>query len=471
MFRLQIMNEQRLAQVVEKIRKYSKRCKFQQNCWDDYTWLKEQGLISILDDMLPRQNTIRDVITLDYALERARRLKTLSEFQQRFYKCYRWIVDNNLEAKLHEILPPISYEERSRRSAAIRCYSETDLIEDAKRFKTRQEWREAGIVERQHGAYSHYGSALKQGRAFMQICCKHMVHGMIGNKYRLKHSDADLLASARRFQTRGQWKVQANNTYQAAKYRPIWDECVAHMRPAVNPYAKDYVVYVYEFSDNHCYVGLSIVPENRKASHACRGPVFDHAEICSNQVYKTLEMDLSYLEVGPAEGRWQQIYEEKGWIALHTAPAGSLGSVPFRSKWTKELILAEALKYQTKQAWIDGSQGTYRTAKKEGWFEEASMHMPKYDKSRLVTRIISDEVKAKMRKAKLGKTQDATQASIRIALGNATVKLKRDAIRQQLLADPTLNTSTLDELCKRYEMSRPTMRKYLFEIKQLSENI
>jgi hypothetical protein len=210
---------------------------------------------------------------------------------------------------------------------------------------------------------------------------------------------------ARHYQTRGDWKKSAVNMYQIARLRPIWDECVAHMRPAANPFANDYVIYAEEFSDHYCYVGLTLVPENRKAAHACRGPVFEHArETGLKPVFKIIESGLLYSEAGAAEDRWQVKYATDGWQALHTAKAGCLGSI-HASKWTREAVMAEALKYQTKQEWIDKSQMSYRIAKREGWFEEASAHMP--------TRVLgigagvpkTPEAKEKMRQAKLGSKQ------------------------------------------------------------------
>ena len=162
-----------------------------------------------------------------------------------------------------------------------------------------------------------------------------------------------------------------------ARRRPIWDECVAHMRLAANPFAKDYVNYVYEFSDGYCYVGLTCVPANRKATHFCRGPVFKHSqETGLIPLYKDLETGLAFQQAVDGEAKWQDAYKGQGWTALHTAKAGSLGGI-HASKWSKEAICADALKYKTKQEWIDKNQTTYRRAKKMGWFDDASAHMPK----------------------------------------------------------------------------------------------
>jgi hypothetical protein len=79
---------------------------------------------------------------------------------------------------------------------------------------------------------------------------------------------------------------------------------------------------------------------------------------------------------GAAEHKWMEYYKTNGWTLLNKAKAGGTGAV-LKQKWSKEAVMAEARKYATKQEWIDNSQFTYRLAKKMGWFDEASAHMPK----------------------------------------------------------------------------------------------
>jgi hypothetical protein len=43
--------------------------------------------------------------------------------------------------------------------------------------------------------------------------------------------------------------------------------------------------------------------------------------------------------------------------------------------WTKELVLVEARKYQTRSQWKTNSLGSYKAAIREKWLEEAASHM------------------------------------------------------------------------------------------------
>ena len=77
--------------------------------------------------------------------------------------------------------------------------------------------------------------------------------------------------------------------------------------------------------------------------------------------------------------------------------------------------MAEALKYQTRQEWIDKSSMSYRIAKREGWFELASAHMPRRVLGIGLGRTVSLETRQKQREAKLGHKQSVAQREARSA--------------------------------------------------------
>lgn len=236
-------------------------------------------------------------------------------------------------------------------------------------------------------------------------------------KVRWKHSDEDLMASAAQFKHRGEWKNGAPKHYQSALWRGILDKCCAHMTRAANPYAGDYVIYAYEFEDRYVYVGLTFLPDLRRTMHKLRGPVAVHAMTCSNYAHKQLETGLPTPEAAAvAEAIWIEKYRADGWIVLNQNKAGGLGTLQ-KTKWTKEAVIADAKKYQTKQEWIDKSQMSYRIAKREGWFDKASAHMPKRKLGVGVGRTVSKATRDRQSAAKLGKTQsdaakDAKSAAI-----------------------------------------------------------
>lgn len=351
----------------------------------------------------------KTVITLDYVIERARRCESYSSFQSRYYPLYTWARQQNLLSEIEKVLPPVSYDERARRAALTKAYTDTELIEHARQFSTRADWRAAGELERKNGDYSHYGAAVHRGKALMRECCAHMVSGYVARKRTYLWTDDELIEAASTYNHKGDWKRSANArhsaAYQSALNRPdVFKRATAHMTPKANPYAGDYVIYAFEFSDHHVYVGLTFQPKERLQQHLCRGPVFDHLRVCPNHSHKHVATGIgSPTSAIQAEKQWIERYVAEGWTLLNTSSGGSLGTVQRVNEWTKELVILEARKFATKQAWIDGSQGSYRLAKREGWFDEACAHMPNRNAQHLIGRVVSDETKAKQRAAKVGR--------------------------------------------------------------------
>lgn len=359
--------------------------------------------------------------TLENVLERAKRCANYSDFQRRYFAAYTWAKETGHLAAIEAVLPPVSYAERAKRAAATKAYTNDELVEDAIKYSTRAAWREAGEQERLRGFYSHYGAAVHRGKVFMRRCCGHMEHGLIGNKHHQVWTDNALVASAQHYRHKSDWKKGDNGAYQAAVKNPdLFKRATAHMTAKANPYAGDYVVYVFEFTDKCAYIGLTFRPHSRWLEHMARGPVAEHLMICPEHTHKQLETGITTPDdAGTKEQAWIERYRADDWTMLNTSDGGGLGTLQ-RKEWTKEIILAEALKYQTRQAWIDGSQMSYRIAKREGWFAEASAHMPKRKLGVGAGRKVSAATRCKQRKAKLGGTltkahRDKISESVRTA--------------------------------------------------------
>jgi hypothetical protein len=124
-------------------------------------------------------------------------------------------------------------------------------------------------------------------------------------------------------------------------------------------------------------VGLTFRPKERRLQHAYKGRVYDYTQVCPGYTYKVLKQGIGCpQDAKNFECHYINLYAQEGWTMLNVSAGGSLGTLRVE-KWTHEAVLAEARKYMTRQEWIDKSQTSYRIAKRAGWFEEASAHMPK----------------------------------------------------------------------------------------------
>lgn len=357
-------------------------------------------------------------ITLEHVLERAKRCPTYSAFQSRYYPLYVWARERELLAEIEKILPPVSYLERAKGAAATKAYTDEELVAHAKRFSTRAEWRAEGEQERKNGEYSHYGAAVHRGKEFMRVCCAHMPLGHRTRKRTYRWTEEALAEAASHYKHKGDWKRSDNPqhaaAYQSALSRPeIFERVTAHMALKANPYAGDYVVYAFEFTDRHAYVGITFRPDARLAEHMARGPVAEHVLVCGEYVHRHIERGLaSPDDAAEKERAWIERYRSEGWTMLNTSNGGGLGTVK-RKEWTKEIVIAEASKFTTRQAWIDGSQWSYRLAKREGWFAEAAAHMPRRVLGIGVGRTVSASTRAKQRAAKIGTVQSSATRQAR----------------------------------------------------------
>ncbi len=231
-------------------------------------------------------------------------------------------------------------------------------------------------------------------------------------KARWRYTDADLEASAAPFKHRSAWKQACKAHYDAAWRRGILDRCCAHMTPMASPYGKDYEIYAYEFTDRRVYVGLTFLPRARALMHQVRGPVADHAKVCSTFTRAVCATGLTREQAPEEERSAIARYQKEGWVLLNRNSGGSTGTVRGR-KWTKETVLAEARKHRTRQAWLDSSQASYRVAKREGWFAEAAAHMPRRVLGIGVGRKVSASTRAKQSAAKTGVLQSSATRQAR----------------------------------------------------------
>jgi hypothetical protein len=110
------------------------------------------------------------------------------------------------------------------------------------------------------------------------------------------------------------------------------------------------LVYVYEFEDNHVYVGLTCNKDKRHGENIRdgRGPVYKHKQKTGLEPkYKMIsDFYINWVSAQKLERDTVNHYKESGWILLNTARAGNLGGNTI--KWTEESLRNESLKYSTR---------------------------------------------------------------------------------------------------------------------------
>jgi hypothetical protein len=165
--------------------------------------------------------------------------------------------------------------------------------------------------------------------------------------------------AASKYNHRSHFMKYDRKAYTAARKRKILDDVCSHMIPLGDYYRR--LVYVYEFEDNHVYVGLTCDKDKRHSEHIRdgRGPVYKHIKSTGLEpTYKMISDGyIFYKDAQLLEKETCEYYMENDWVLLNSAPAGNLGGNYY--KWTEELLKEEALKYKTRAEMQRKSSSAY----------------------------------------------------------------------------------------------------------------
>jgi predicted GIY-YIG superfamily endonuclease len=177
---------------------------------------------------------------------------------------------------------------------------------------------------------------------------------------------------ALKYKSRTEFSKCSMGAYSAAKNRyKCLDDICNHMVAVGNKYKR--CIYVYEFSDNYSYVGLTSNIYKRNQRHLKKGTVYKHIEKNSNYILKQLT---NYIDVDNAiklEHDYVLEYKKNNWNILNKSKTGSLGG--HTKKWTKENCEIEALKYNTRNDFCKKSAGAYRSSLLNNWLDDVCKHM------------------------------------------------------------------------------------------------
>jgi hypothetical protein len=188
---------------------------------------------------------------------------------------------------------------------------------------------------------------------------------------------------ALKYKTKVEFKKNSPKAYSAAHNRGWIDDITKHMIPVGNLYER--MVYVYEFPDNHVYVGLTLNKEKRHKQHMnldeVSSPVAKHV-IKTNQqpTYKEISVYISAEEAQNLESCTIEKYRSEGWIILNTNKAGGLGFCK-RTELTMEIIRDLASKFPTRVAFKKAHKNEYQIAQKYGWLQDVLKDIPIQDRT------------------------------------------------------------------------------------------
>lgn len=281
--------------------------------------------------------------------------------------------------------------------------------------------------------------------------CAHMVAGKRGMPF--QHTFEDLAAAFKRHTTLGAVKRGPDSRF----YRVAWDRygtrseewktLTAHMEPPMK--FVGHLIYAIEFSDSHAYVGQTLVSKRRFRDHQEVGPVRAHLDANPDATFatKVLEENIWSRDVKAREGYWQTHYEAQGWTPLWSADPGGLGRL---TKTTREQAHQAALQCTTRNEFWTRFQSIAKLARKRGWFDEITAHLPEIAPVSEETRQKQSEAaKARPQRTpeEMARMNEASQKSfakkrevLKALAAEAKVRVDaafKEALRQRFLAHNT----------------------------------
>ena len=181
---------------------------------------------------------------------------------------------------------------------------------------------------------------------------------------------------ALRFKSKSEFQFNSKSAYNKSLDKGWLDEICLHMEILGNKFKR--CIYVYEFSDNYAYIGLTY---NIKERHKDR--LKDKNDSVTKYINKTglkpIRKQLTdYIDVEEAikmEEYYVNFYKENGWNILNKVKTGSIGGNNL--KWTFDKCKEEALKYKTRNEYKMGSESSYQKARINGWLDDICLHMEK----------------------------------------------------------------------------------------------
>ena len=281
-------------------------------------------------------------------------------------------------------------------------YSKAEVIENAKLFQSRAEWRNSAKYK---GPSPFYSAAQRNG--WLEECCEHMVSIKKPSGY---WNEKNCIDDAKLYFSIKEWKTQSNGAYQIAARNGWLSKCTKHMKKLNISYGefeihKILTSYDIEYQEEKSFPQLkkkstlffdffipcfNLVVEFHGSQHYSFNKHWHKDEVGFNY---SLEKDkvkqkfllehgidlliIPYTDLSIAE----ELILSK--IKLHSSfnhqrrelTLDELVYISSMCKWTKETILLDSKKYEFLKDWRKNSPSAYTIALRNGWLEEISKHL------------------------------------------------------------------------------------------------
>lgn len=290
--------------------------------------------------------------TKEKCFEEVLKYNTKKEFFQKSQGAYMFLYRNGL---LNDACPHMrSYKKHG-------YWTKEKCFEEALKYESRSEFQ-----KKSGGAY-----CFLQKHNLLDEACDYGLKKKPKNYW----TKEKCFEEALKYESRSEFKKKSGGAYNFLNKNKLLDEACSHMIVIGNKFKR--LIYVYKFSDNHVYVGLTFNIKKRDYRHMTnfKSAVYKH-------IKKTgLKPSLTYtdfMDVDKAtvlEGETIEKYKKKGFNILNKSKAGAVGGGTL--KWNKKMCLKEALKCKSRTDFYRMNNSAYNSARRNGWMNEICKHMNK----------------------------------------------------------------------------------------------
>ena len=179
---------------------------------------------------------------------------------------------------------------------------------------------------------------------------------------------------ALKYKTRTKFSRRSSRAYEVARKNNWLNEMCSHMIRFGNKMFR--CIYVYEFSDNCAYVGLTYNLQKRNINRKLQNNDAVTKHISETKLIPELKQLTKYIPINEAcilEIEYIEKYKYNGWQVLNKNKGGNTGTL--EKKRTIEMCREEALRYNTRSEFYHKNNKVYTTAQRYGWLDKICQHM------------------------------------------------------------------------------------------------
>ncbi len=382
-----------LEEIIESAKPFNSKSEWIKGNIASYSYAKNYGWLDLASSHMTSLKLKNGTWTKQACITEALKYTSKVEWANASPSSYAIAVRNGWISDCSSSLIPLRKHEG---------YSKAEVIENAKLFQTRSEWRNSAKYK---GPSPFYSAA--QRNCWLEECCEHMVSIKKPNGY---WNEKNCVEDAKFYFSIKEWKTLSNGAYQIALRNGWLSKCTKHMTKLNISYG-EYVVhkiltsYDIEYQEEKSFALLkmkstlffdffipsfNLVIEFHGSQHYSFNKHWHkdydgfNYSLEKDKIKQEflLESGIDLLIISHSDLLiCEELILDK--IKFHSnfnhqrreLTLNELKYISSMCQWTKETILIDSKKYEFLKEWRKNSPSAYTISLRNGWLEDVSKHL------------------------------------------------------------------------------------------------